>query len=329
MTKIAFWIIGVGCAGKSMYAKKLANKLDIHAIHLDCIRDRLRDGFTLEDGYRDLLCDKDDVIVIDGILPFITLEEMYYVKEYLKDYKIIYVLINPPYEKYLKNVEKRKKIEPEQEAMTETFYNFKTEMLKNLVRYRYVEIKKKEDLDQIEKEDIRNLQYQKTEHTKNKWNSLKVDCKDKSVLDLGCSACFYEEYSKEQGAKSYLGLDVNKAWIFNENARYFDLNNLELYKDTHDIVISTSMIHYIKDKEKFIKECARIAQDQFILECPLSKLDGLVLEQDPQRHDLFFPSMDLIKYWLGKYFNEFEIVGESPTEDDSYRIIFKAKKWYN
>lgn len=149
MTKIAFWIIGVGCASKSLYAKKLAEKLDVHAIHLDCIRDRLRDGFTLEDEY----------------------------------------------------------------------------------------------------------------------------------------------------------------------------------KDTHDIVISTSMIHYIKDKEKFIRECARITQEQFILECPLSKLDGLVLEQDPERYDLFFPSMDLIKYWLGKYFNEFEIVGESPTEDNSYRIIFKAIKW--
>jgi hypothetical protein len=55
----------------------------------------------------------------------------------------------------------------------------------------------------------------------------------------------------------------------------------------------------------------------------------LVLEQDPERHDLLFPSMDLIKYWLGKYFDEFEIVGESPTEDNSYRIIFKAKIWKN
>lgn len=323
--KTVFWFVGVPCAGKSHYAKKLSEKLNIPFIHLDCVED-----YTIpkEEAYRALfnrIYEKQLVYIIDGIIPFNKEEDMCIVKSILGNTRIIYILIKPDYKQYSENVEKRRLEKHDTGKMCSVDFSLNWLFWDDLLPTPYLIFSKESDLDKITLEDIRNINYQHMGFTNEKWKQLKVDCKGKSVLDLGCSSCYYETFAMEDGAIGYTGLDINFAYLFNKNARYFDLNKLGEWRTPADIVISTSVYHYIGDKEKFIKEAARLTKDTFIFETPLSKLEGRLIECEPNRN-LLFTTKGLLEFWLGKYFTSFECLGLSVVEDDSYRLIYHCKK---
>ena len=312
--KTYFWITGVPCSGKSYFAEKLAAKLNIPFVHLDCVFDekpQLQSDFIT--AYQNLLPDA-PFIVIDGIAMFSRNIDLAALRIVLGDARIIHIIMN---------VQLRKK-EVSMFALSRNDYE--TEIIKYKLRAgRHIEIKTTNDLNYITDEDLRSIAYQHEGFTNLKWKQLNIDTAGKTVLDLGCSSCFYEKYANEQGATAYTGLDCNMAYLFNENAHHFDLNYLEQWRKPADIVISTSVFHYIGDKEKFIRECARLTRETFVFETPLSRLPGRVLECEPNRN-LLFPSKSLLEYWLGKYFNLGECFGECITEDNSYRLIYHCKK---
>lgn len=316
--RIAFWITGNTCVGKSHNAKILAERFGVRVRHLDTVFDRINiDGMTKLDGYKAILKDLKDIAVLDGVVPFNYKEDMDIIQSLLGGYKVIYIIIAPDYNQWIKNVEARKTEIPDSnpKIITKEKYEEYNTALKNRVG-KYLE-----GIEDLSMEDVRNLRYQHDGFTDVKWKQLRIDARGKSLLDLGCSSCQFERLS---GADRYTGLDSNLSFLINNNAHRFDLNKLEEWVYDADIVVCSSVIHYIHDKEKFIKECARLAKELFVLEIPLHRGDGKELHLGSR--GLYFPTKELLEEWLGKYFESFECLGESIVEDNSYRLIYHCKK---
>jgi len=326
MMKIAFWLTGVQCSGKSFYAKKVAKKLNTKLVHLDTVEDKINiDGMSKEDGYRKILNNIDDLIVIEGSIPFWRDGDIDIIKNIINEYKIIYVLVEPSYKKWCENIEKRKIEIPTSSPvlLAEDKYIDQNERLKKKLG-RFLTIKEDKDLDVIHNGQILNLRYQHSGFTDIKWKQLSINPKGKTVLDLGCSSCMYEKYFMENGATKYQGLDVNFSYLINRNARLFDLNNLEEFNEKYDIVVCSSVFHYIHDKEKFIRECARITNELFVFELPLSEESGKQLLIGSR--NLFFSTEELTEEWISKYFKSFKYIGKSIVEDGSFRKIYHCFK---
>lgn len=106
--KLAFWITGAPCSGKSFHAIKMGERLNLPVYHLDLIDDRMNiDNMTREEGYRNILKNLEENIIIEGIIPFTFKRDMEIVQRILSDYKIIYLIVEPEYDQYLKQVAKR------------------------------------------------------------------------------------------------------------------------------------------------------------------------------------------------------------------------------
>lgn len=319
--KLAFWLIGTTCSGKSTHAKALSEKLNIKWISLDTVEDRIKiDGMTREDGYSSLFKKSEDVIIVDGIVPFNFKLDMDMVMRHLNNYKIIYVIVSPPYEELISNIKIKRSEFPDVDVKILTKEQY-ISYNKNLVRRvgRFFRVANTEDIFKLE-EDIRNLKYQHKGFTDIKWKQLQIPSKGNSLLDLGCSSCQYEEYFLKDGGVKYKGLDSNLSYLINKNAEWFDLNELEKWQNPYDVVVCSSVMHYIHDKEKFIKECARLANKLCVLEIPLYKGEGEVMHLGPR--GLYFPTRELFEKWISKYFNNFKCLGESIVEDGSYRLIY-------
>lgn len=326
--KIAIWILGATCTGKSHYGKIIAEKLGAELKHLDTVNDRMKiDKMTKEEGYAHILLSWKNLIIVDGIIPFNRKEDMKIVMNFLKcnDYEIIYVLANPYYEKWLKNIESRKVEIPNSnpKILQAGEYNEYNQGLKKRLG-RFIEIKNDDDLDDISQEQLRNLQYQHSGFTDVKWEQLKVPSAGNTLLDLGCSSCKFGKYFMREGGIEYQGLDCNWSYLINDRAKLLDLNDLEKWRKPFDIVVSTSVMHYIHDKEKFISNCERLTKKLCVLEIPLYKGKGKKLHLGSR--GLYFPTRDLFEEWVGKYFSSFECLGESIVEDGSWRLIYHCKK---
>lgn len=170
--------------------------------------------------------------------------------------------------------------------------------------------------------------YQRTGLTDEKWRRLKLrNLTGKTVLDLGCNAGWIGKFCLEAGAARVVGVDCN--WRYLEEARQkgvetrlMRLERLEEIEGQFDYVLCLATFHYLGDKEGFIKECARLARKEFVLEVPVLQEEGLKLGA---KNHYFIPTKDLVLKWLGENFTKVEVVGTSPAPDDSYRLIFKAR----
>lgn len=315
--KLVFWITGAPCAGKSFHAIKMGERLNLPVYHLDLIDDRTNiDDMTKEEGYRNILKNLEENIIIEGIIPFTFKRDMEIVQRILSDYKIIYLIVEPEYDQYLKQVAKRNY---DVSKTPVSYLDYYGGLKERLGRFFVLS-----DNNEITDEDIRSFNYQHDGFTDVKFKQLKINPKDKTILDLGCSSCAFEKYLIEEGAIKYTGLDVNKIYLANENAHLFDINNLEDWHNPADIVICTSVLHYIHDKEKFIREAARLSNELFVLETPLHNAEGKNLHLGSR--GLYFPTKELLEEWIFKYFKSFKCLGASVVEDGSYRLIYHCYK---
>ena len=95
------------------------------------------------------------------------------------------------------------------------------------------------------------------------FRNMMPNVKNKKILDLGCGYGENDNYYKELGAKSVLGVDISTHMIEMAN-RYNKLRNIDykviamedIYQinDRFDIVISSLAFHYIKDYSKLVKD---------------------------------------------------------------------------
>lgn len=158
-----------------------------------------------------------------------------------------------------------------------------------------------------------------------KYKRLKIEPQGQTIIDLGGNSGGIDELAIRDGASE--ATVVDKSWFHLEEAKkkglktvLFNLNYLEDFPLKADIVVCTSTIHYIQDQNKFIKNCARIA-NKLVLELPLSELTGKKLQIDKPL-GTFKPTKEYIEGILNRYYEKVELVGDSIAPDDSTRVVY-------
>jgi ubiquinone/menaquinone biosynthesis C-methylase UbiE len=98
--------------------------------------------------------------------------------------------------------------------------------------------------------------------------------KDKRVLDVACGSGIGTDYLLKAGARSCLGLDIDRGAIEYARAVYkgcdfvqCDAASLCLLDGTVDAVVSFETIEHVKDQTKFLLECRRVLRPGGILVC--------------------------------------------------------------
>jgi ubiquinone/menaquinone biosynthesis C-methylase UbiE len=144
--------------------------------------------------------------------------------------------------------------------------------------------------------------------------------KDTYVLDVGCgvgaTSCYL---AKNYGCK-VVGVDISEMMIKRANERrkrehvenrvefrVADVQNLPFENDIFDVVISESVITFVKDKQKAINECVR-----------MTKLGGYVgLNEETWMKT---PPQEIVEY----YYRTWDIKAETLTSDDWKELLRKS-----
>ena len=126
----------------------------------------------------------------------------------------------------------------------------------------------------------------------NKWNRLrpiikKLNPKEKTFLDIGCSDGFYSIEIAKLGAKHVIGSDlddlrINRAKFIKEVLKIKNVNfeSLDLYKipeeETYDVVLGLGLLHRIPDLDGCLKKMCQIGRT-VILEFKAYRSDRSVI----------------------------------------------------
>ena len=97
--------------------------------------------------------------------------------------------------------------------------------------------------------------------------SLIFTLEGKTLLDLGCGNGHFARYCVENGAAKVVGVDISKKMIeqakmenSHDKIEYIcmPIEDLHLQNQTFDIIISSLVMHYIKDYAAIIKKIGRL-----------------------------------------------------------------------
>jgi SAM-dependent methyltransferase len=332
-----YYLAGITAAGKTTLARQLADHLGIGVTGVDTVYSiiarRLRYtkqeelvlpefwerfekfGALKSDAYVEWFADKKGKdMVIEGF-PLMFEQDRQLMQKALGEHEVTYFYYKPSVATWLERAYKKygkPHSEKDWEKMNAYFEPPKE----------YYEIKDENLLF------VHHEPYQRSGLTDKKWKILTVNPKGKTVFDLGCNSGWIGKYCLERGAKDVLGVDYN--WRYLDEARgrglrtkLMRLEDISRLNETADITFCLATMHYILDKEKFIREVSEKTKELFVLEIPILWEDGLKLGK---KNHYFIPTKDLILEWLNKYFSKVEVVGETPAPDDSRRLAFKAWK---
>lgn len=144
----------------------------------------------------------------------------------------------------------------------------------------------------------------------------------KRVLDVGCNLGMMCFLALEQGA-DVIGIDQNRDYI--EQARFlfpdieFRCLRAEDVFGNYDIIIASSLFHYIRDWDGVLNQFAR---------CSKQVLCDVWLNDSPEpiftlsHRNIYIPSKSAFYNIAGKYFKCIEEKGEQLSPDISKRYIF-------
>ncbi len=98
--------------------------------------------------------------------------------------------------------------------------------------------------------------------------------KDRTVLDVACGTGIGTHYLLKEGARSCIGLDIDRPAIDYARAVYegckfeeCDATNLCVPDNLMDVVVSFETIEHLKDQQKFLSECNRVLRPGGLLVC--------------------------------------------------------------
>jgi 2-polyprenyl-3-methyl-5-hydroxy-6-metoxy-1,4-benzoquinol methylase len=181
------------------------------------------------------------------------------------------------------------------------------------------------------------LGYQRVGFTDLKWQALKLgDVHLKSMLDLGCSAGWFNMYVTGGGVGRYVGVDNYWRNIVKARSDHYGeyiLGDIGEYlcncKEKFDIVVMASALHYFENKKEIIKLVSEVTEGVFVLEMPVHESEdgdkeGVEFPVKGQTYTI--PTEKMVLAWLGEYFKKVEVVGQSVPPDNSYRLVFKGWK---
>lgn len=100
------------------------------------------------------------------------------------------------------------------------------------------------------------------------------------VLDVACGSGVGTSLLQRAGARSALGLDIDRQAIAYARARYrdcafaeCDAQSLCLLDDSADVVVSFETLEHVLDQERFLRECHRVLRPGGMLVCSTPNLN--------------------------------------------------------
>lgn len=177
-------------------------------------------------------------------------------------------------------------------------------------------------------------------NSEEKLKALRIpDLTGRSFLDIGCNEGFFCAHAKQSGATTVVGIDndpgyIEKARVRNPDIRFqvFDWNNLSEIKETFDVILFSSTLHYAQYPVKLFQDIANLLKPDgvLILECGLANPDPIFPAgiQHQYRHDgiRVYPTYETLKKWMKPF--SLRWIGESVMQagDTFTRYVIHAKK---
>jgi hypothetical protein len=90
-----YWVIGQMCSGKTYYSELIGEQIGKKPFHLDHINQNI----SLVEAYREAL----KTGLIEGFTPHRNAQHLEAITKAIGDRQVSYILIEPPYEKWLEN----------------------------------------------------------------------------------------------------------------------------------------------------------------------------------------------------------------------------------
>lgn len=161
------------------------------------------------------------------------------------------------------------------------------------------------------------------------WKMCALDTKGKSFVDIGSHYAYYAIQSLLEGGTLSVALDRDKKRLevaskiaehFNVKEKFktssFDFNKVTniLGENKYDITWCIGLLHYIDDKERFIKEMAEKTNEVFIVEIFTNPANATSLHKHYNPNTLV---------WLNKYFKRLEFLGPIKKQFEN-RVIYKC-----
>jgi SAM-dependent methyltransferase len=173
--------------------------------------------------------------------------------------------------------------------------------------------------------DAHYAPYQLQEFIKGKIEALKIPInRGDRVNDIGCNEGLIGRWCLEQGAALVRGYDMN--WRFldiaAQNGLEVSLGNVETMNiDPADVNICSSVFHYFKNPQDFLKKIRASTVRTFALELPILNSGGYMSQFVPQNRCTWY-SRSLIELWLNENFADVRCVGPSVSPDGSTRLVY-------
>lgn len=364
--KRAYLIGGLGCSGKSTFARKMATDLGIPYFKVDDVyyivasnlkvpKDKvvlLPMAKTWENpdslGIPDLgvygsirECVKQAYLeffsynipqsfVMEGEAIYWNRHERDLIAELLEDRQIINICIYPDYEQWLKNRTNRIKDGghlPDFRDEDE-YHNLYKEYLMYVPK-RTIIIK---DTQNIECSPTGGTNYQADYFSNPKWEVFNFpDLKGKTFLDISCNTGWFSKKASDAGAKVF-GLDISWQVLVEALIRVptgvFTLSKVEDFEfGKYDYILCSSAFHYYKHREDVIRRISE-STNYFILELPLLESNKEDIQYDNSFQDSFcaLVSEPLLLKWLKKYFKNVEKIGETIQPNGRNRPVYRCTK---
>lgn len=312
--KKCYIVGGLGCSGKSTFAKKLAQTNNIPYFKADDIYFIVQQNLGVSNEVLHTLpmlqtwenpkgidlgvyktmanCVKQAYLeyfsynipssfVIEGEAIFYNPLEFKVLMEILEDRDKRFLCLQPDYEQWLKNRSKRIL-----EGGTVPAFRDRGEyeqLLGDYLRYLPEQTIVIKDILNTDCTLMGTTEYQSNDFSNPKWEvfGFPANMQGKTFLDISCNTGWFSQKASECGAK-VTGIDI--AWPLLDVALdrvpngKFILTKVEDYNfgaDKHfDFILCSSAFHYYQDRERLIRDIADVT-DYFILELPLLKSEGL------------------------------------------------------
>lgn len=364
--KTAYLIGGLGCSGKSTFAKKLATEFKIPYFKADDIYFIVANNLKVPQDKIVLLpmaqtwenpgsigipdmgvygsmreCVKQAYLeffsynipksfVMEGEAIYWNIHERELVSELFNTHQLINICLHPDYEQWLKNRTSRIKdgghLPPFRE---EEEYN-------NLYKEYEIYLPKQtiiiKDIINLDCSLTGGTNYQSNEFSDPKWKVFNFpNLKGKRFLDISCNTGWFSKKASDAGAKVQ-GLDISWQVLLEAQKRVpegtFTLSRVEdfEFKD-YDYVLCSSAFHYYKHREEIIKKISE-STTYFILELPVLSSDKEDIQYDNSYLDSFCTliSEPLLLKWLKKYFKDVEKIGETIQPNGRNRPVYRCTK---